>query len=58
MCGASDVQRAGGRTQLCPQDGASDRQEPGQGPRRSNIIIRHRNLVINYDVGTGPAITL
>ena len=35
---ASDLQRAGGRAQLCPRDGASDRQEPGQGPRRSNIL--------------------
>jgi hypothetical protein len=32
--GASDVQRAGGRAQLCPQDGASYRQVSGQGPRR------------------------
>ena len=37
MGGASGVQKAGGRAQLCSQDGA--RQEPGQKPRRSNIII-------------------
>ena len=39
MGSASDLQRVGGRAQLCPRDGASDRQEPGQGPRRSNIMI-------------------
>ena len=41
---ASDLQRAGGRAQLCPRDGASDRQEPGQGPRRSNIMISTKGI--------------